>query len=495
MWKHAVAASVAAFGILLPFSSVSLAQNAGRGAPACNAPSAAPGVPASKPAAPTPAPAPASSPAPAASPATTPTSAPAAQTASPVTKPAAPQPLGQAFGVAPAFTLEELIDIARRENQALAAVRAQALAARAGIATARAIPNPELEILGGQFRARAPGTLSGSGSTVGISQRIENPALREARRGTAQAFAAGADISIRVAENEMATRIKTSFFEVMRREEELAASIEDVNLTEQIRERIRVRTRTGEGARFDLLRAEAEVAIATKERERAEARLRASRAGLRADVGFALPDNYSLLGEFYRSAPSANYDTLRAAMVAGNPELQRALADINRAERQVEVERQSVLPSVSLRIAQDREPDMVATRAGIALSIPLFDRRRGPIDEARAQVLRSKSESESRRLILAQSFEAAWQQYQASLRTVRALEGGIIAQSRQVVEIAEAAYRFGERGILELLDARRQFRLVRGELIGARFDLYAAKAELERLAATDIKEELKEELK
>ena len=57
-----------------------------------------------------------------------------------------------------------------------------------------------------------------------------------------------------------------------------------------------------------------------------------------------------------------------------------------------------------------------------------------------------------------------------------------------MVDIAEAAYRFGERGILEYLDARRQFRLVRADLIAARYELYASKTELERLAASDIKE-------
>ena len=80
------------------------------------------------------------------------------------------------------------------------------------------------------------------------------------------------------------------------------------------------------------------------------------------------------------------------------------------------------------------------------------------------------------------AFEGAWQAYQVARSQVQAIEGGVLARARQVLAIAEAAYRLGERGILEYLDAQRQFRLVRNDLIAARFDLQRARTELERLA-------------
>ena len=65
---------------------------------------------------------------------------------------------------------------------------------------------------------------------------------------------------------------------------------------------------------------------------------------------------------------------------------------------------------------------------------------------------------------------------------MQAIEGGTLERARQVLGIAEAAYRLGERGILEFLDAQRQFRLVRNDLITARFLLQRARTDLERLA-------------
>lgn len=384
------------------------------------------------------------------------------------------------------YSLDDLIAIARRDNHALQAVRAQSLAARAGITSARAFPNPEIELLRGPVRPLIAGAASGTGGQFSIGQRLENPALRAARSGAAEAVARGAEIGVRAAENNLIAAIKVQFFEVLRRQEEVTASSEDVQLTQQIRERISVRVRTGEGARFDLMRADTEVAIAQRELARARGRVAQARAALAGATGSPLPDGFSLNGDFYKSLPEADYRTLRELAISANPELRRAQADVTRAERQVEVERQSVLPSVSLRLSRDDTPDTTSVRAGIALSIPLWDRRGGPVDEARAQLLRSRSESESRRFEQLQDFEAAWHQFQSALGAVRALETSILPQARSIVEVAEAAYRFGERGILEYLDARRQFRLVRNDLITARFELYAAKTDLERIAARDI---------
>ena len=50
---------------------------------------------------------------------------------------------------------------------------------------------------------------------------------------------------------------------------------------------------------------------------------------------------------------------------------------------------------------------------------------------------------------------------------------------------AEAAYRFGERGILDVLDAQRVLRTVRTDYLSAQCDLQAALIEIEQLRAVD----------
>jgi cobalt-zinc-cadmium efflux system outer membrane protein len=138
---------------------------------------------------------------------------------------------------------------------------------------------------------------------------------------------------------------------------------------------------------------------------------------------------------------------------------------------------------VALKLGHDRDPEYDATRIGVAVTIPLFDRRQGPIAQAGAEVARNRLALEGRIFELQQQLDVAYRQYELSRNQVSALETGIVREAEAALKVAEAAYRFGERGILDFLDAQRVFRAARNELIVARYELSAAIAEIERLGA------------
>jgi cobalt-zinc-cadmium efflux system outer membrane protein len=79
---------------------------------------------------------------------------------------------------------------------------------------------------------------------------------------------------------------------------------------------------------------------------------------------------------------------------------------------------------------------------------------------------------------------AAVSQYRIASTQVNALESGILKEAEAALRVAESAYKFGERGFLEVLDAQRVFRAARTELIVARFQLAAAWVEIQRLLAS-----------
>ena len=379
-------------------------------------------------------------------------------------------------------TLEQLLELARIESPTLNSARASALSVRSGIQTARAIPNPQIEFLAGENRARRGLGTSGTGTELGIAQPLENPALRAARIGAAESNAEAAEAAVAVTEADVVADIRQRWFGVLRAQEEVQAARDDLALTEQILERIRVRVRTGESPRFDLVRAETEVAVARRNVQTALLRVAQSKAQLRQSVAPGLPPDFSVEGDLQQPLDAPSVESLRQAVVERNPALRVASAEIGRAERQIGVERGLVLPNAAIRLLASTAPEVTSIQAGVFLTVPIFDRRQGAIRSAQAELERARFDAERRRFELSQGFESALQAYQASLAQVRALEGGIIFGARSSLEIAEAAYRFGERGIIEFLDAQRTFRAVRNELIAARFGLQAARIELERLA-------------
>jgi cobalt-zinc-cadmium efflux system outer membrane protein len=120
-----------------------------------------------------------------------------------------------------------------------------------------------------------------------------------------------------------------------------------------------------------------------------------------------------------------------------------------------------------------------------SVQIPLFDQRSGPIAEAGAELSRANIELEGRKIDLEQQISLAWKSLQIARIRVSALSTGAVVEAQAALRVAEAAYRFGERGILDVLDAQRLLRSVNADLLDARYQYQLAKIELLYLTGSD----------
>ncbi|WP_153162823.1 TolC family protein [Zoogloea sp. 1C4] len=395
----------------------------------------------------------------------------------------APAPPVAPAASTPVYSLPALRELARAGHPSLAAAQALVEAGSAQVTTAAAYPNPDVEFLAGRTQARVPGVTGGSAQTLTIQQRIDNPWQREARIAAAGHGLEARQAERRGFENDLLARLDQRFFEVLRRIAELRAAREDLQLAEQIRSKVAVRVDTGESPRYELIKADTELLNAQKSAESANLRVAQARAALRALVGPGLPADFQLDGSLSGAVSVSPLDQLRAEVLARNPELLRNQAEVRRAERQLELERLRRQPEVALKVAEDRDHELRDTRLGVVVSVPIWDRRQGPVAEAGALLNRSRSELAAQELALIQALEGAYRQYEINRNQVSALENGILREAEAALKVAEAAYRFGERGILDYLDAQRVFRAARNELIAARYELQLAVIDIERLRA------------
>lgn len=382
------------------------------------------------------------------------------------------------------FDLSALRQLALDGNLSLAAARDGVDAARAGVVSAGAYPNPDTEMTTGSASPRVGGA-SGHAHTLAISQRIDNPWQRRARIGAAEAVAGGAEAGLRQTRISLLARLQTAFYDLLRRQEEVLAARDDLALAESIYERVKVRVEVGEAPRYDLIRAEAERLNARNTARSAELRVDQARVAIRALVAERLPADFAVRGDWSEPRPLPPLDQLREKALAGNPDLAVLRAELSRFEKQVELEKARRMPELALRAVQERDPDLENNRVGVLLTIPIWDRRVGPIAEFTAQGLRVRNQLEHAQFTLSQSLQSAYGQYDIARNQINALEGAILREAEAAVKVAEAAYRFGERGILEVLDARRVFRAARNDLIAARFELEASRIEIDRLQAQD----------
>ncbi len=384
------------------------------------------------------------------------------------------------------LTLPEAMSLALRYNPGVVANEAQRQAAKAGERTAVAYPNPVVEAGAGPtaYRDNRSGVSNNWG--VGITQPIDYPALRAARLRGAEAGTGAAQAGLQAFQLNLLAEVKAAFYDVLRRQEERQIAGEDLGLLEQVRERVKVRVDTGEAPKYELIKADAERLNARKTLQSAEIRVNQSKALLSRLIGPGFGENFEVAGELSASREIPSLATLRDEVIAGNPAMAQLRAEQLRARARLNTERELSVPQLALKAGVDQDPDLQNWRLGLAVVVPIWNRREGPIAEATAGVTQVDAQAEQRKLGLLRELDAAYNQYLINLGQVNAYEGGLLNQAEAALNVAGAAYRYGERGILDYLDAQRVYRQVRLDFLNARFELQLSLIEIQRLRATDL---------
>nr|MBA3458243.1 TolC family protein [Deltaproteobacteria bacterium] len=117
--------------------------------------------------------------------------------------------------------------------------------------------------------------------------------------------------------------------------------------------------------------------------------------------------------------------------------------------------------------------------AGLALTIPIFDRGQG--DQARAVAERQLAEAEARWLErqIPSTVEVAHRTLVARIEQARTLTTGQLDRLDVILRAAEAAFREGNTSVIELLDAHRTARGVRLRALDLRHQVARDTRELE----------------
>jgi cobalt-zinc-cadmium efflux system outer membrane protein len=375
--------------------------------------------------------------------------------------------------------------MAERQHPALQAGLARIENAQAGIQTARARLNPEAALLAGKQTGQGPGGPSNVVPLVTFSQQVEWGALRPSRIHVAEK---NLDITRRLfdeTELSVLSQVRRTFYEVLRREAEIDLANGNLQLVEDLRNRIQVRVDVGEAGRLELTRAEAEVASARMQVSSAKLRRVAAIARFSAAVGDTLDSGVQLQGALDAAVTLPPLPEIRTDVLAKNPALAAARAAVSRAESQIDYEKALRRPQPSFRAEVDMSGPMY--RAGISIPLPTRNHREGQIAEAVANLRAARAESNARELEITTALESAYGRYEAANQQVELLSAGPMRAAEAALTAAETAYQLGERGILEVLDAQRLLRSVRQDFLTAEYDREASLIDLDELQAVDLR--------
>jgi cobalt-zinc-cadmium efflux system outer membrane protein len=394
-------------------------------------------------------------------------------------QPGTPDPAGKPL------TLEEALSLAEQQNPLLQGAIAQTEGAQAGIDTSRAYPNPQFNFLAGHQHARpilTPG-VPGLLQHYSASQSLDLPSVRRSRLAAAKLSREASLFGLAGVRRSVRATVKQSFYEVLHRKEQIKYAEENLKLVEDLRRRTGVQVDVGEAARLELTRAEAEIATAQTLVKSARLEYIAALSVLRAAISAPLPDDVQPVGTLTAQINLPTLESLRRDVLANHPALAQTRSEIERSKAIIENEKALRLPQPTLNAEYEQQPDLGFYRVGVSIPVPVWDRRKGPIGQAQAALKEALALSSQRRLEITASLERAYGLYEVANQQVISFEAGALRQAQAALQASESAYKFGERGIIEVLDAQRVLQSVRGEFLNAQYERQAALIDLEELGA------------
>ena len=351
---------------------------------------------------------------------------------------------------------------------------------------ARARPNPSVSVFGENFGGSSP--YAGFGqtqTTLQYSQPFELGGKRSARiaAGDAGVNASRArGLQGRVA---FAYELSLAYAAVELADRRIAIAEDEVEEGEADLKLARALVDAGKEARLRALQAETELNAARAVLESVRANRTAALARLSALAGVDTP--FTGISESLLDPPQP-----RSAYGPADPMRTTgyltALADRDAAKLRAAAERRRTIPDITGQIGLRRLEGDRATAlvAGVSLPLRLFDRNRGNIAAADAEVRIADARAAAARL-------EATANVRATLALAKAAEARVAAADRtmataeETYRLARIAYEAGKSPLSELLVARHGLGVARGvvaDAAAARFDARAQLASLNGLAIT-----------
>jgi cobalt-zinc-cadmium efflux system outer membrane protein len=404
-------------------------------------------------------------------------------------------PLWRVAAQEPTLTLAAARTRAQQASPDVVAAREAVAVARGLERQAGAFANPVVS-----YGREATGDRSQSTSQdiVAADQQVVWPGIRSARRDAARARRTAAEARLAYVERQIAFEVARAFALTLaaERRARLADTVAAAFATAAaVSER---RLREGDISGFAARRIRLEAARYSALRADAVLQQRTSIIALAALLGDSIGANrVTPLAEPPAIIPvSLSSDSLVALALNTRRDLDAAALDVEAARAEARRASSERMPPMSLTVGTKREEALGGASAsgfvaGIALPLPLWDRRAGAVDAANAETRRRAAELRAfRRRVRREVMEAA-DALRAAQEQLQALGPAVLSDAAAALRSAQTAYAEGEITLLEWLDTVRAYQETESTIANLRAEVLIRGAALERAVGSQLFQELR----
>lgn len=309
---------------------------------------------------------------------------------------------------------------------------------------------------------------------------VETPSVREFRQ-------LGADQGIEIAtqqallvQRQLRTQIQRAYYQVAQRKQEMQLAKDELQLLEKLRDAVQLKVKVGESARYEGVKAEAEWLTSQTRFNAAEQQYLLARQQLGELLGLtAVPEIVDQLPADNQLCrlPQQPFDDL----VSQYPLYQAAKANLAKDQASTRYEQALVTPQPTFTLGGEQEQGIDRYKLGINLPLPLFNQRDGQIASARAKQKQSEATVMAVERQLKQDWSQAFIRYQNANAQLVSYESGLLKEAESAFQVAQAAYKYGERGILDFIDAQRTLASVKRGYLTNQFERRYACMDIQQL--------------
>ncbi len=400
---------------------------------------------------------------------------------------ALPAAAGTPDGLDSTMTLDQVVDVALRQNAQLRSRHASWEAKRERVSLEGSLPNPTFQY-GGMDVIEGGDWPNTNEKRFGVEQSFPWFGKRGLREKTADQEAQATGLEYDASVRDLVMTVKENYYDLYSLQRSIEITRDERGVLEQMQKIAETKYSTGEVQQQDAVKAQAEVSMLEArilELEQEEAVLKAKLNQLlnrpaQSPLGIAV------------SAPPQNrsfdVDSLLTLAKQTRPEIKQARLDLERSASQRDLMKKESFPDYRLgaEYRSFREgDDMLMLTLGFDLPI-WRNRNRAGVHEAEKLIESEQAGLEEVNQQISYDVMDAHARLVAGERIAKLYETALVPQAQARFEASEAGYGAGKVGFLDLLESERF--LLEARILSAMADakMGVLLARLERAVGTDF---------
>ncbi|MFA6922236.1 MAG: TolC family protein [Gallionella sp.] len=369
-----------------------------------------------------------------------------------------------------AITEQQAIALFYQRNLSLIAASFNIDNAQAQEIIAAAIPNPVFSFTisslnPNMFRQEYNNVSSLPAISPQIQQLIETAGKRRLRVESSELATEAVNFDLKDTTRVLTNAVRRSYYSLLLAQKTAKVASDNFERYREIMRVNAIRLKVGDISETDFTRIEVESLKAQGDQDLAQTALKQARANLLLLLGWPENSMEILAVEAWpEAAPEiarAGQDQLAEKALERRPDLQAARVRIDQAGKMLTLANRLAIPDVTVGAFYQRDPGNFFTESGgvsVSVPLPLFYRQEGEISKARvglssAELALKQTEQGVRAEVM--KALSAWQSADSISQR---FETSVVKRIEMLRKAQEIAYQKGAVGLLDLIDAERNYK-------------------------------------